>query len=117
VRVDGREVYAGDAWQVIVAVSGAFGGGAGVEAADPHDGELDVVVLPGGSRSALLRRAWGLRTQTIAAQRPTEHVRGAVVEVDLPPGRRELNVDGELRDGGLERATAERAAFSLVVPG
>jgi diacylglycerol kinase (ATP) len=117
VRVDGREAYAGDAWQVIVAVSGAFGGGAGVEEADPGDGELDVVVLPGGSRVALLRRAWGMRTQTIAAQARTEHARGTVVEVDLPPGRGELNVDGELRDRGLERATARRGAFSLVVPG
>jgi diacylglycerol kinase (ATP) len=117
VRVDGREAYAGDAWQVIVAVSGAFGGGAGVEEADPRDGELDVVVLPGGSRVALLRRAWNLRTHTVAAQRATDHLRGTVVEVDLPPGRDELNVDGELRSGGLERVTVDRAAFALLVPG
>ena len=33
------------------------------------DGALDVVVLPAGSRVGLARRAWGLRTQTIAQQR------------------------------------------------
>jgi diacylglycerol kinase family enzyme len=115
VRVDGRGVYDGDAWQVIVAVSGAFGGGSGVEEADSDDGVLDVVVIPGGSRLALVRRAWGLRTKTIAQQRPTDHVRGRIVEVVLPPGRTEINVDGEVRDGGLERATVERAAFRLLV--
>jgi diacylglycerol kinase family enzyme len=116
VRMDGREAYADGAWQVIVAVSGAFGGGSGVEEADPSDGVLDVVVIPGGSRLALVHRAWGLRTQTIAQQRPTDHLRGAVVEVELPPGRTEVNVDGEVRDGGLERVTVERAAFELLVP-
>ena len=116
VRIDGREASAGDAWHVIVAVSGAFGGGSGVEEADSDDGVLDVVVIPGGSRLALVRRAWGLRTKTIAQQRPTDHVRGAVVEVELPPGRTEINVDGEIRDGGLERVTVERGAFRLLVP-
>jgi hypothetical protein len=58
-----------------------------------------------------------LRTKTIAQQRPTDHVRGHVVEVDLPPGRSELNVDGEIRPRGLERVTVQAAAFSLLVPG
>jgi diacylglycerol kinase (ATP) len=116
VRVDGREVYAGEAWQVIVAVTGAFGGGSGVEEADPGDGVLDVVVIPDGSRLALVRRAWGLRTRTIAQQRQTEHVRGTIVEVQLPPGRTEVNVDGEIRPAGLERITVRRAAFELLVP-
>lgn len=115
VRVDGATVFDGRCWQAIVAVSGAFGGGSGVEEADPHDGELDVVVLPAGSRAGLARRAWGLRTRTIAQQRDVDHHRGRVVEVELPEGT-ELNVDGELRRGGLERATARAAAFTLVVP-
>jgi diacylglycerol kinase (ATP) len=115
VRVDGAAVYDDRCWQVIVAVSGAFGGGSGVEEADPGDGRLDVVVIPAGSRAALARRAWGLRTRTIARQGAVEHRRGEVVEVALPDGT-ELNVDGELRDGGLERVTVQRAAFSLLVP-
>ena len=49
--------------------------------ADPRDGELDVAVLPAGSRLALARRAWGLRRGTIEQQEPVEHHRGAVIEV------------------------------------
>jgi diacylglycerol kinase family enzyme len=115
VHVDGRVAFDGACWQAIVAVSGAFGGGSGVEEADPRDGELDVVVLPAGSRLALAHRAWGLRTRTIARQRAVDHHRGRVVEVRVPAGT-ELNVDGELRRGGLERVTVERAAFDLLVP-
>ena len=115
VRVDGRTVFDGRSWQVIVAVSGAFGGGSGVAEADPDDGVLDVVVLPAGSRLGLARRAWGLRTRTIASQSDVEHHRGHLVEADLPDGG-ELNVDGEIRDGGLDRVTVEPRAFSLVVP-
>jgi diacylglycerol kinase (ATP) len=115
VRADRRPVFAGNSWQTIVAVSGAFGGGSGVEEADPGDGVLDVVVLPAGSRIGLARRAWGLRTRTIARQRSVEHARGRVIEVALPDGS-ELNVDGEIRRGGLERVTVEPRAFALVVP-
>jgi diacylglycerol kinase family enzyme len=113
VRVDGRPAFEGRCWQAIVAVSGAFGGGSGVREADPGDGELDVVVLPAGSRLGLARRAFGLRTQTIARQRGVEHARGRVVEVT---GAAALNVDGEVRSGGLERVTVEPSAFRLVVP-
>ena len=78
----------GGAWQVIVAVTGAFGGGSDVGVADPRDGVLDVTVLPAGSRIALARRAWGLRRGTIAEQKPVEHFRGHVIELELPGGRR-----------------------------
>jgi diacylglycerol kinase (ATP) len=115
VRADGRDVFAGPCWQAIVAVSGAFGGGSGVAEADPRDGALDVVVLPAGPRIGLARRAWGLRTETIAQQRGVAHARGQVVEVELPSGA-ELNVDGELRRSGLERVTVRPRAFRLVVP-
>lgn len=115
VRVDGATVFDGPCWQVIVAVSGAFGGGSGVAEADPEDGVLDVVVLPAGSRLGLARRAWGLRTRTIAQQRGVEHHRGHMVEANLPD-RAELNVDGEIRRGGLERVTVRARAFRLVVP-
>jgi diacylglycerol kinase (ATP) len=114
VRADGDEVFHGDAWQVIVAVTGAFGGGSELGAAEPDDGVLDIALLPAGSRAGLARRAWGLRRGTIAAQRDVCHTRGSVVEVALPEGE-QLNVDGEVREGGLERVTVEPHAFSLVV--
>ena len=37
-----------------------------------------------------------------------------MVEVDLPPGT-EFNVDGEVRDPGMERITVEHHAYELVV--
>ena len=114
VRADGEQVFDGEAWQVIVAVTGAFGGGSEVGAANPDDGWLDVTVLPAGSRLGLARRAWGLRRGTVADQRDVCHARGLVIEATLPRGT-ELNVDGEVRDDGLERATVERRAFELVV--
>ncbi len=114
VRVDGADRFEGGAWQLIVAAGGAFGGGSEIGVADPGDGELDVTILPAGSRVALARRAWGLRRGTIEQQKPVEHHRGSVVEVELPDGI-ELNVDGEIREGGLERVTVERAAYALVV--
>jgi diacylglycerol kinase (ATP) len=116
VRADGRAVFDGEAWQVIVACTGAFGAGSGVGAANPEDGILDVAVLPAGSRAGLVRRAWGLKRKTIAEQRGVEHHRAMVVEVDVPPGS-EFNADGEVRDRGLERVTVERDAYALVVPG
>jgi diacylglycerol kinase family enzyme len=115
VRADDEEVFAGKCWQAIVAVSGAFGGGSGVAEAQPDDGVLDVVVLPAGSRLGLARRAWGMRRQTIAQQRDVPHVRGRVIAVTLPEGA-ELNVDGEIRRGGLEHVTVRARAFELVVP-
>ncbi len=114
VRAGGATVFEGGAWQVIVAVTGAFGGGSEVGAADPADGVLDVAILPAGSRIGLARRAWGLRRGTIAEQRGVEHHRAGVIEVDVPPGT-EFNADGELRRGGLERVTAEPDAYALVV--
>ena len=115
VRADGRTVFDAAAWQLIVAVSGAFGGGSGVAEADPDDGVLDVVILPAGSRAGLARRAWGLRQRTIAQQRDVPHERGHAIEVSLPDGS-EINVDGEIRVGGLERVTVTPRAFRLVTP-
>ncbi len=116
VRVDGAEVYDGDAWQLMVACTGAFGGGSGIGTADATDGELDVVIVPAGSRAKLARRAWGLRTQTIERQRAVPHFEGRVVEVTLPDRCAELNVDGEFVSAGLDRVTARAGAFELVVP-
>jgi len=110
----GEQVFDGEAWQAIVAVTGAFGGGADIDAADPEDGVLDAAILPAGSRLGLARRAWGLRRGTIAEQHDVRHARGTVVEVDLPAGT-EFNVDGEVHDSGMERITVEHRAYELVV--
>ncbi|MDA0185123.1 diacylglycerol kinase family protein [Solirubrobacter phytolaccae] len=114
VVVDQTERFCGGAWQIMVACTGAFGGGSGIGAADATDGDLDVVIVPAGTRLGLAHRAWGLRTKTIERQRRVSHFEGKVVEVTLPPGS-ELNCDGEFVDGGLDYVTATANAFSLVV--
>jgi diacylglycerol kinase (ATP) len=114
VDVDGTRVFDGTAWQVILAVTGAFGGGSGIGVSDPSDGVLDVAIVPAGSRLGLVRRAWGLKRHTIAEQRGVAHHRGAAVELDVPPDT-EFNSDGEVRAAGLERVTAEGDAYALVV--
>jgi diacylglycerol kinase (ATP) len=48
VACDGGTFFEGDAWQVTVAASGAFGAGARIAEADPHDGALEVVAVAAG---------------------------------------------------------------------
>ena len=95
VAVDGEERWAGPAWQVIVAGTGAFGGGAGLDVVEHADGRLDVAVLEGGPRIALVRRAWGMRRGDLADQAGVRHARGRVVEVH-GPAIEAFNVDGEV---------------------
>lgn len=92
VSADGREVYAGEAWQVFVAGTGAFGGGSSLDDAEP--GALDVVVVDGGPRRRLLRRAYGMRSGDLAGQEGVFTGRGRSVVVTGPE---EFNVDGEVR--------------------
>ena len=111
VRVDGETLHAGKAWQIIVSVSGAFGGGSHVDEADPGDGVLHVTVVPAGSRLGLVRRAIGMRRGTIAGQPGVPAAEGRVVELGLDGGAR-VNLDGELCGPG--RLTVDPAAFRLV---
>ncbi len=92
VAVDGDEVFAGEAWQVIVSGTGAFGDGSEIEPADPSDGRLDVTVLHGGSRAALPLRAWGMKVGGLTEQAGVTHFRGRDVVVT---GAETWNVDGE----------------------
>lgn len=93
VEIDGEEVFDGEAWQIIVSGTGAFGNGAEVEPADPSDGELDVTVLHDGSRTALPLRAWGLMQGGLTEQDGVTHFRGREIVVE---GADSWNVDGEV---------------------
>jgi diacylglycerol kinase (ATP) len=115
-RVDGEPVFDGDAWQLSVASSGAFGGGAAIEDADPGDGRLDLVVVPGGSRAALPKVAIAMRRGTIARLDDVLHTRGRTIEADVPDGTA-FNLDGEvIETGGTVRFTVRGGAFALIVP-
>ncbi len=94
VACDGSELFDGDAWQVTVGSTGAFGGGSQIEA-DADDGLLDVVVIEGGPRAALARRAFGLRRGGVEEQAGVHDARGSSVVVECGP-EQDLNIDGEL---------------------
>lgn len=124
IRVDGEDFFHGNAWQVMIAVTGAFGGGSGVDCADPSDGRADVLVLPANrrphrllrttSRLALARRAWGMRKGTIAAQTDVPHTHARTLEIQLTAGTH-LNVDGDVFPAGMpECVTIHPHAYTLV---
>ena len=95
VVVDDSQLYAGEAWQVIIAGTGAFGAGSELDSADPGDRLVDVAVLEAGPRPVLVRRAWGMRAGGLVEQSGVRHGRGRTVELELPP-RSPFNVDGEV---------------------
>lgn len=112
VSCDGEPLFEGSAWQVSVAVTGAFGGGAGIQA-DPCDGQFDVVVIEASSRARLVLHAYGLRARQVESQRGVRKGRGRIVEVRTD-GRTGFNVDGERVELDRARFRVEREAFALV---
>jgi diacylglycerol kinase (ATP) len=114
VECDGRELLAGEAWQVTVAASGAFGAGAAVEEADPADGALDVVAIEAGPRLGLVGLAYRLRSGRVTGHPRAFHMRCEQALVEVPDDT-DFNVDGELVTTGEARFTAVKGAFRLVV--
>jgi len=115
IACDGAEVFAGGAWQVVVAATGAFGGGSEIGGTDPTDEQLDIAIVPAGSRLALVRRAYGMRTGKLTRQGDVAHHRGAVIEVQIAGRRGAFNVDGELCPCNPPRFDLRRGGFDLVV--
>ncbi len=112
---DGEERFSGKVWQVVVGVTGAFGGGSEIGGTVAGDEQLDTAVIPAGSRAALAWRALGMRTGRLTAQSDVAHVRAAVVELELPPGTA-LNVDGEVCRRIPYRFALRPGGFEVVVP-
>jgi diacylglycerol kinase family enzyme len=113
VIADGETVFDGRAWQVIVALTGAFGGGAEVEA-DPADGRFDVVAIEAGSRLRLVQHGYGMRAGGIEDQAGV-HTASAgriAVQTNGGPG---FNVDGELIDERRLEFALESRAFEVVI--
>jgi diacylglycerol kinase (ATP) len=109
-----RELLAGEAWQVTVAASGAFGAGASIEEADPADGALEVVAIEAGPRIGLVSLAYHLRRGTLTSHPRAFHLHCDEAEVQVPDCTR-FNVDGEVVTVGDARFRAEKGAFRLVV--
>jgi diacylglycerol kinase family enzyme len=115
VRCDGDTVFAGDAWQVVVAVSGAFGGGSNIGGTRHDDEHLDVAVVPARSRVSLARHGYHMRRAMLTQQEDVPHHRGRAIDVEVPPGT-EFNVDGELRALDPARFTLVDGGVEVVVP-
>jgi diacylglycerol kinase (ATP) len=115
VAAGGAEVFRGEAWQVIVAGTGAFGGGSELDVADPSDRRLDVAVLEAGPRLALVRRAIGMRRGGLARQPGVHHARAETVELEVPP-RTPFNVDGEICDVAPARFRARGERVRVIAP-
>ncbi|OLF11920.1 diacylglycerol/lipid kinase family protein [Actinophytocola xanthii] len=115
VRCDGEPVFAGDAWQVVVAVTGAFGGGSNIGGTRRDDNRLDVAVVPAGSRLKLVRTGYHMRRGKLSHQEDVPHHRGQVIEIDLTAGT-EFNVDGDLRVLDPARFTLLEGGVDVVVP-
>ena len=115
VHCDGEQRFAGDAWQVVIGVTGAFGGGSAIGGTRPDDRELDVAVVPRGPRRSLMRYAYGMRRGKLTSQRRVAHHRGKVIEVEVPPGEA-FNVDGEVLEFRPARFTLLAGGVEVVVP-
>jgi len=114
VLCDDDELFDGDAWQVTVGSTGAFGGGSQIDA-DADDGLLDVVVIEGGPRAKLAQRAFGLRRGGVEEQAGVHDGRCARIVVSVGPGH-DLNVDGELvpaADLGHDGSETGEIVFSI----
>ena len=114
VSCDDGGLFAGDAWQVTVAASGAFGAGSRIDEADPHDGKLEVIAVEAGPRPGLVALAYRLRAGSVGEHKRAQHARCEHASLSLE-GRTEFNVDGEVVESGSVRFRGEADAFSLVV--
>lgn len=115
VTADGRQVYSGEAWQVIVAGTGAFGGGSELDDVDLSDALVDVAVLEAGPRVKLVRRAWGMRSGTLTGQPGVHRARGRTIALEVP-GETPFNVDGEVCRVAPTRFCARGERVRVVCP-
>ena len=111
---DGREAWSGACWQVLVAATGAFGGESSTGGVDVTDRELDVAIVDAGPRVALVKRAFAMRRGELVDDAAVTHVRGRVVELNLPYGTK-FNVDGELLTPTPQRFSVE-GTIQVVAP-
>lgn len=115
VTCDGERRAAGRAWQVVVAVTGAFGGGSEIGGTRVGDGLLDVAVVPAGSRIGLVRRAYGMRAGRLTAQSDVTHERARTIDLEIE-GERSFNVDGETCRCEPAHFTLHSEGFHIVTP-
>jgi diacylglycerol kinase family enzyme len=110
-EVDGEPAWSGDAWQVMVASSGAFGGWGDTGKVEHGDGQLDLVVVPAGRGTHRLAvDAASLVRGELAQRDGVHHSRGSRIELVLRHTQ-QVVVDGELLD------LDDRRLVATVAPG
>ena len=96
IRVGGELVHDGPLVLGTAANGRYFGGGMQVAPrAEPTDGLLDVVVIPGFSKARLLRELPRIYRGTHLAVPEVSFHRGQRIEAEAPPGRVWVEIDGE----------------------
>jgi diacylglycerol kinase family enzyme len=115
VSCDGEVCFEGSVWQAVVGITGAFGGGSEIGVTSAHDGQLDVAVVPAGSRAGLVRRAYGMRTGRLTEQSDVVHRRGVTIDVAVA-GQRTFNVDGETCRCEPAHFSLHPEGFEIVTP-
>jgi len=96
IRVNGEPVYQGPLVLGTAANGRFFGGGMQVAPrAEPADGVLDVVVIPGFSKARLLRELPRLYRGTHLEVPEVSFHRGQRIEAEAAPGRVWVEIDGE----------------------
>ena len=115
VRVDGREIFRGRAWQVIVSGTGRLRRRRRRSTPPtPATASWTSPCWRPGARATLVLRAYAMRTGGLTAQRGVLHGRGreVVVELDDPT----FNVDGELVAVDPPRFSTRDERVAVVTP-
>ncbi len=100
VIVDGKTVWNGPLWQVSVANTGRFGGGASLDSSS-NDGRLEVYIFEPTKRLDFFKRAWGLLFSEIKDQAGVQTFKGKKVVV-RGSGKLAANVDGDIKEFNKE---------------
>jgi diacylglycerol kinase (ATP) len=96
ISVDGELTFEGPVSLVALANGPCFGGGMRVApGASPDDGALEVVIIGGMSKLALLANLPSVYRGKHLAHPKVCHFRGAQIEADARPGEVWLDIDGE----------------------
>lgn len=120
VSVDGKVLHRGDAPVLMasLALGGTIGGGARlVPEADPHDGQVDVIVWEAVGFPARIAYALELRNGNHAKRDDVRAGRGTAVTISSPRAPFSTSDDGELQGPFTRRSwTVEPAAWQVIVP-
>jgi diacylglycerol kinase family enzyme len=115
VTVDGAIVYDGRLVSLVVANGRYFGGG--MKIAPPariDDGALDIVLLGDLSRVDLVSQIWKLYPGTHLRNPQVHWMRGTEVTFE-PVSAGQIDLDGELYQGGRSRISVRQQALRVLV--